>query len=500
MKRRLALLAVGFAALASTVATVATSRPAFAGGYEFPSNGTEALGRGGTFTAKADTPLALDYNVAGLARQRGTRVLVDGNIILHDYELTRAGVYPAEAESNAGAPWVGQPFPTVRNQGGPFFAPFLGITTDFGKLDRWTFGLGVYGPSAYGKRHFPTEIEVNGAKWPSPSRFDVVNEDLLIVFPTLAAAVRATRWLDIGVGLHVAVGHFDLSNVSQVGAIVPAICPNWEASGCNSEVRLNLTGATATASLGFMVKPIRPLSIGLNVRGPVYLEASGTAGATPPTAQPLPINDAPATFKTTLPWVVRIGLRYAFYRDKVDGFEHGDIEVDGTYESWSQAQGEGDLIQIPRLALFSDINARLWHRYRDTFSVRVGGSYNLRLPAGVLTFRLGFFFDSAATTKNDTRLDFNTGAKYAPTVGVGYRVRGVAVNVAYAYLYEPERIVTNGRLGVLDGSTGLDRDVDGNFTSVINNGRYQARTQIISVGINVAFDEALKRTRPLRYD
>jgi long-subunit fatty acid transport protein len=492
MKRRLALL----------VATVAlsSSGAAFAGGYEFPANGTEALGRGGTFTAKADTPLALDYNVAGLARQRGTRVLLDGNIILHDYEFTRAGVYPSEDATNAGAPWVGQPFPTVRNQGGPFFAPFLGITTDFGKLDRWTFGLGVYGPSAYGKRQFPKTLSVNGVDWPSPSRFDVVNEDLLIVFPTLAAAVRATKWLDIGLALHVAVGHFNLSNVSQVGILVPGLCPNWEASGCNSEVKLNLTGATATASLGLMFRPLRALSIGVNVRGPVYLEASGTASATSPPVQPIPINDAPATFKTQLPWIVRLGLRYAFYRDKVDGFEHGDIEINGTYESWSQAQGEGDLINIPELAIFSDINARLWHRYRDTFSVRLGGSYNLRLPAGVLTFRLGFFFDSAATTKNDTRLDFNTGAKYAPTFGLGYRVRGVAINFAYAYLYEPERIVTNGRLGVIDGSTGLDRDPNGNITSIINNGRYQATTHIISVGINVAFDEALKRVRPVQYD
>ena len=36
-----------------------------AGGFEFGANGTESLGRAGAFTAKADSALALEYNVAG---------------------------------------------------------------------------------------------------------------------------------------------------------------------------------------------------------------------------------------------------------------------------------------------------------------------------------------------------------------------------------------------------------------------------------------------------
>ena len=55
---------------------------AFAGGFEFPDNGTEALGRGGAFTAKADSPLAIEYNIGGLAKQRGTKLLFDSNLRL----------------------------------------------------------------------------------------------------------------------------------------------------------------------------------------------------------------------------------------------------------------------------------------------------------------------------------------------------------------------------------------------------------------------------------
>ncbi|HEX4461131.1 MAG TPA: hypothetical protein VIA18_24290, partial [Polyangia bacterium] len=43
---------------------------AWAGGFELPDNDAEALARGAAFTAKADDGMAIEYNVAGLARQR----------------------------------------------------------------------------------------------------------------------------------------------------------------------------------------------------------------------------------------------------------------------------------------------------------------------------------------------------------------------------------------------------------------------------------------------
>ena len=73
---------------------VAATRVVYAGGLEIPDNGTEALARGGAFTAKADDATALQYNVAGLARQRGTRLLFDGNLILSTLNFQRDGVYP----------------------------------------------------------------------------------------------------------------------------------------------------------------------------------------------------------------------------------------------------------------------------------------------------------------------------------------------------------------------------------------------------------------------
>src|SRR5258706_8663567 len=103
---------------------------AFAGGYELLGNGTVALGRGTAFTAKADDATAVEYNVAGLARQRGTRLLIDGKLNFNTYEFTRAGSYPVDAT----LAYSGQPYPKVGNTNGISFAPLVGRSTALGKL------------------------------------------------------------------------------------------------------------------------------------------------------------------------------------------------------------------------------------------------------------------------------------------------------------------------------------------------------------------------------
>src|SRR5262249_28288054 len=138
------------------------------------------------------------------------------------------------------------PFPLVRNTGGPFFAPFFGVSTDFG-LDRWTFALGAFGPSSVGNRTYP--LSVGGV--PSPARYDIVQALPLVIFPTAVVAVRVTRWLDLGVALHVAVAKLDLTSVSFTD-ISKSICPNPEYQPCDATNHLSTTGVSATAAFGFL--------------------------------------------------------------------------------------------------------------------------------------------------------------------------------------------------------------------------------------------------------
>ena len=88
-------------ALAGVVTSSGTAR---AGGFELPDNGAQAVGRGATFVAKADDTTAMYYNPAGLARQRGTRLYVGGNLFLHSYEFQRASSFPDDP-NDASTPW-----------------------------------------------------------------------------------------------------------------------------------------------------------------------------------------------------------------------------------------------------------------------------------------------------------------------------------------------------------------------------------------------------------
>ena len=465
-------------------ALIAVTPVVYAGGFEIPDNGTEALARGGAFTAKADDATALQYNVAGLARQRGTRLVFDGNLVLATMELQRAGSYP-DANTPA-TPWGGQPFPLTRNTGGAFFAPFLGVSSDF-RLDRWTFSVGVFGPSSVGNRTYP--LSVGGL--PNPARYDVVQALPLLMLPTAAVAVRLARWLDLGVALHVAVARFDLTSVSFTD-ISKAVCPNPEYQPCDSVNKLTTTGATATGALGLLVRPVRWWALGVNVRGPIYLNTSGTVNAQAPSALPMKIDPAPASFTTNLPWVVRAGTRLILARDS--DFEVADLELDGTWENWGAAQADGPKVSIPALSLFQDIHPTIAHHYHDTFSLRLGGAYNLALPAGVLSFRLGAYYDSSATDARDTRLDFDTLTKIAVTAGLGYAVKGFTLDFAYAYVYELDRLVTDGDIRPVNGAQHGDSVDDmGNPLAPVNNGKYHAQTHILSFGVSFRFDELLGR-------
>ncbi len=490
--------------LTLAIALLISSR-ALAGGYEYPDNGTEAMGRGATFTAKADSPLALLYNVGGLARQRGTRLEVDMNFAFQKLDFQRAGVYPGDPTDPL-TPWAGQPFPKVSNKGGMMFAPGLYLSSDFHYFERWTFGIGLFGPSSIGNRDFGKTVTApNGMVYPGPGRYDILGTDLLIFYPTLGAAVRATKWLSIGVGIHLVFADLDLRSTS-ITDTGNGTCPTPEYKPCDATLELKVKALTATASLGVHITPIKAIAIGLNLRGPAYLNASGKAhSVSPDFLGGMPQEPAKVTFKTNLPWVLRMGGRYIFWKDD---FERGDIELDVTYESWKMAQDPGPKLNIPALSLFTNINAQIYHKYRDTFSVRLGGAFNQKLPAGVLTVRAGAYYDRGATSNENTRINFDTLDKIGLTLGLGYKWRGLIINVAYAYIHSPDRHVTNGQLrpinsaGAADFGTGQDRPTGGTeLYPAVNNGLYQVATHVASLGLQFWIEDFFtKKKRVLKYE
>ena len=467
-------------------------RPAYAGGFELPDNGAQALGRGAAFVAKADDTTAIQYNPAGLARQRGTRLYAGGNLFLHSFELQRAGSFPDDPNNQA-TPWGQKPFPLVAASGGPYFTPFIAASTDFASLDRLTVAVGLFAPPSVGNRTFP--LGVRGA--PAASRYDFVQSRSTIFYPTASAAYRITPWLDLGLSAHLVLAKFDLTTVSY--ADVGAACVNAEYQPCDTRLAIAANATSFGATIGALARPSKSVALGLSIRTPINLAAQGTITPSAPKLASIQVAPGNAILSTRLPLMIRAGGRYvSMDRD----FEVYDLELDATFEAWSSAQGDGPRIQATSLGSFKNIDTLIVHGYSNTFSLRAGGAYNFEVFDGVFSLRAGGYFDSAATSFAYTRLDYDTLAKIAGTLGFGYRHGAFGVDLGYAAAASVSRLVGTGQGDVRPlnvSKEGKPLDNGGNLLPAVNEGAYRGFTHILALGVSVTFDELFGAARPFHY-
>jgi long-chain fatty acid transport protein len=493
MTTRASALRLAVAAVAAACVAIGAPRTARAGGFELPDNGTQALGRGAAFVAKADDPTAIYWNPAGLARQRGTRLLANANVDFHSFSFQRIGTFPDDPNDPA-TPWGGQPYPLAKNTAGPFVAPFLAMTSDFGAFDRLTFAIGAFGPPVIGNRTFP--LGVSGA--PASTRYDFVQSRSTILMPTASAAFRVTPWLDVGVSGHLVVAKIDQTQVSYSEAVAGQ-CANVEYQPCDSRGTFVGSATALAGTFGVMLRPQASLALGASVRTPIGLTAAGTLTPQSPRIADVELAPGAATLYTNLPLEVKLGGRWvAMDRD----FELYDLELDATYEAWGAAQGTGPRTQIPDLGTFKLIDATVTHRYNDTFGVRAGGAYNLEAWDGLVSLRAGAYFDSPATDFAYTRVDYDTLAKIAGTIGFGYRYGAFGFDLAYAMVASVPRVVGSGQGDVrpINGAKG-GRTVDANDDPLpaVNEGAFRGFTHILSLGATVTFDAFFGPPRPVHF-
>ncbi len=183
-------------------------------------------------------------------------------------------------------------------------------------------------------------------------------------------------------------------------------------------------------------------------------------------------------------------------------FEQGDIELDAVYEPWgSTANGGNVYVSVPAISNFTNVDTVVRNNFQDVFSLRLGGAFNIRTGgSGVFTLRAGTYYESPSTLPADTRLDFNTLAKYAGTIGIGYSYRGVGLNLAFAEIYSSDRVVTNGDVAPINPAQhGQSIDSAGNPFPAVNNGTYDASIQMLSFGVRVELETLFGTKRSKRW-
>ena len=430
----------------------------WAGGFTYPDQGAAALSRGGAFTARADDPSAIVYNPGALARLKGTHILLSGNVIWESVSFQRL-IYDAKNDSFSDK-YPNKPtlrMPEMQNSAPGFLSPIVGLSTDLGLdvLDRINLKLlaGVYGPHTNNTREFPrycvegkspcqASDADNGIT--SPTRYDTNYINMLVVFPSIGLAWEPLPGLRIGGVFQATYSKVKFETV-VTGTQLKLATP--EDTLLDLDLVIETEDVfTPTGIIGAHWSPLSFLELGASVRIGFPLDSEGTVSVDSKMGVHTQVTPNPAaiTIHWRMPWVVRTGVRY-IARDEQDR-ERFDLELDFVWES----TGEMDEFVIGTDAEyagqpFDKLNQE--HAWKDTWSLRLGGSYQIwdLIPNGVLRFNLGGFYESEAMPEEYTRLDFPALSRWGLGGGVTAGWRWIDLTVGYMHVWHDDRSVKGSK-------------------------------------------------------
>ncbi len=422
--------------------------------------GPQAQERGGAFVAKADDPTALVLNPAGLMKARRGEIFLGSNLAAYSLKVQRSGAYKNQPDRDPQPAYVGQAYQEMTNDSGPQPLPALAATYRFEGLPL-AVGLGVFAPPAFPSRSFKCNVDencvttANGA--PAPQRYDIVNQEAVIILPSVGVAYRVMPDLDVGVRFSWGIGHIKARSFTW------GIRNLEEDPTKDGDFSVDVTDSfIPQAQVGVLYRPTSFLELGAQWTSGLSLEGKGTGEArlganVSPFGQAMlvPVDDAiavcdkggtasqlKACVTTKLPMLASLGGRYVF-RDEA-GRERADVELDLRWENWSAAQDTDVVVDAKDDTIGLMIQPSLIrHGFKDVFAARLGGHYEI--PVGTDTVHLmgGIAFDSAAAPVSWTRADMDGKERFTLTLGAAYELSWLRVDLGAGLVLEPERTVVD---------------------------------------------------------
>jgi len=462
--------------------------PSHAGGLFVPGSGAVSTSRAGAAVASTDDGEALSINPAGLAKTHGLQITVAATLIKYYMSFARRGAYDPQGVVGDDRPYEGQDFGVVENDPKPPLGigtfqplPVIAVTSDLGgRVPGLTIGGGLYTPSGYPFRdmtqgyQFQTDPNANYAVAPPPTRYDVMTQESALLLPSLAAAYRITPDLDVGVRLTAG----NLKSKTQV--VVWGTPYNVDEDVKNdalftADVK---DGFIPAAGLGATYRIGPNIELGANWTSPVVIKAKGTAQSlkgpsVDPARQIGAVPDAEALCETggdmtkqkacinlQLPMTATVGGRYKIVDE--NNKVKGDIELDVNWENWgktcnfdnahvvdSGCTSPGQYrIQIDaglytngtysgqKIADATEGTNVLKLGLKDTFGVRLGGSYHVPAGDNDVILRAGVAYDSAAAKTGWLRTNFDGASRITTALGGAYEVNGWQINAGFGYVFE----------------------------------------------------------------
>lgn len=456
-------------------------QPARAGGLFVPGSGAISTSRAGAAVASADDGEALSINPAGLAKTKGVKLTISATLIQYFMSFSRRGTYdPVTDGSNRS--YVGMPYETVENDPKPPLGigkfqplPVVAVAWDLGgRVPGLAIAGGLYTPTGYPFRDMSQgyDFERDASSdtiAPPPTRYDVMRQESALLLPTIAAAYRVMPDLDIG-------ARFTVGNLKNKTTVMVWGTP----ANVDEDVRHDslFTADVSdsfipTGGIGALYRIGPNVELGANYSLPIVIRAKGSATSIkgPSTDQTKvvgPVPDAQArcapggTFEEQkacislqLPMTATVGARYKFLDGSGDLL--ADVEIDATWENWGKRCNydsahivDSTCTSPGQYKVMVDSGLYVNNMYtdqrlnvnavnlglRDTFGVRLGGSYRHPLGDSKLVARGGVAYDTAAAKTGWLRANFDGAARTTLALGGAYETAGWQVSAGFGYVHE----------------------------------------------------------------
>lgn len=429
---------------------------------EFPDNGSEQMGRGGAWVARASDPAATFYNPAGLAGQR-SRLTAQVNVVQQQTCFTRVKAN-IDTTQDAGAPYA-----KACNDGGfslppnPVFALTARLSPKLG------LGLAFLTPSYAPQNDWAEQVKMS----PSPARYALLRRDMTFMLPTIGLGYEPFEGMRVGASFTWGVAQIRYAYAmvaSNSGRADPVL------NDLRADIRATdpfVPGATLGAifsagdvlDVGGWLRVSKPIQAGGDVITTTSYEnpnanqivgSTGDPNCRTPGTIPLCKGGA-AQVQMPVPLELKLGVRL---HRAIGHFEHvrdplrqdkWDLELDLT---WSHngdfdklatrlpgnADGSGVLPINGLMGEALPANLDLLRGYHDVLGVRLGGDYNL-VP-GRFALRAGGFFESGAQDTRYQSLDFMGGARIGVSGGLTWRVmlgkqttRALEISLGFMHMF-----------------------------------------------------------------
>lgn len=514
--------------LAGALAGVLAPAAAFGYGVEVPENGGVAFGRAGAFVARASDPSAVMLNPGALGNLRGFQLTLSGNFVFFDHCFQRSGSYD---DGNYNVNVGGTVFETVRNGMGTGDAPYirggvpyprvcnesaLGLAVQllgtYRIADRYTIGFGLFSPSTVGStQNFADRTTTTSMGMsldvPSPARYLLYRKKLTVLYPTVAFGARITRWLNLGLAMHVGYAAY------QFGLNANAVRDAPQSPASDIFIDLNANALFPAFTVGFQLTPHRFISVGGSFRYNFPIVASGTANTVAGLYARSAMDRATGSFEiqrmeVNMPWVIKAGVRFALPRAGRPTQDDGtgrydpmtddvfDVEADFNYEQTSML-GSVSLtnrgsIPIDRSggAVPAPANITINSALSNVWGIRLGGDYNV-VP-GVLAVRAGVSYESSGANPALAQIHLPTYAGVGINAGVSWRWRWLTTTLGYSHIFFDTNDASNGERAVVVPSPQLDAATACNAPSTrgpgactINRGVYEASFNAVNLSFSL---------------